>query len=341
MSVTSELGNAKSPIGRFFRDTLPNTRETLAEVRRILGGTVVRHLADDAGSTPYSQVGIAIDYRIRYHFAPHPRSGGWTVAGLGAEYVTQREDGVPHPALIGSNLNAFALSSSCVRQFFEELEGVVQRISPHRRPPTQDEERTLARFCLVLAALEAVIRGGVRAWPPPWFGDALPDSAGELLNLVPDDWVEDAAALGAAFANRHPAWLGSAAAVLNPVFVASADVGGGDADLIADRCLWEIKTERRARGMWLYQPLCYALLDYGDEYGIQSVGLLLPRHDTQISWPIEELITRLSGQDGLVLSDLRERFQGIVQEHADELQKAQQARIVRKLGLAEPSGRVP
>ena len=279
---------------------------------------------------------MAIDYRIRYHFAPHPRSGTRSVAESGVEFVTRREDGTIHSAVIGTSLDTFALRSSCVLDFFEELERAVDKIGPDRQRPTQAGERTLARFCLVLAAFEAVWRGGTRAWPPPWFGKTPPDSADDLLALVPDDWVEDVAALGAAFAKRHSAWLGSADAVPNPVFAGSVEIGGADADLIANRCLWEIKTERRPGGMWLYQPLGYALLDYQNKYAVQGVGLLLPRHDAQISWPIEELITRLSGRGGLSLSDLRQRVRRIVEDQSAELREARLARILKKFEVDSP-----
>ena len=169
------------------------------------------------------------------------------------------------------------------------------------------QERTLAPFCLVLAALEAVQRGGTRAWPPPYFGDTLPHSAADLLASVPDEWVEDAACLGTAFSARYPEWQG-ANAELNPEFAGSADIDGADADLIADGCLWEIKTTKRqgGQGAWLHQLLGYALLDYEDQYAIERVGLLLPRHNTQVSWPIRELIAAMSGRDDLELADLRE-----------------------------------
>lgn len=121
--------------------------------------------------------------------------------------------------------------------------------------------------------------------------------------------MSDAAALGAAFAERYPEWHG-ADAVLNPQFAGSIDIGGADADLITDGCLWEIKTTRqpRAQGEWLRQLPGYVLLDYEDEHAIDRVGLLLPRQGTRFSWPLTELIAELSERDDLDLATLRERF---------------------------------
>ena len=146
----------------------------------------------------------------------------------------------------------------------------------------------------------------------------MPETVEELLAAVPDDWVRDAAALGAAFSLQYEAWRGSDA-VLNPKFSGSTDIGGGDADLIIDGCLWDIKTTTQgAKSIHIYQILGYALLDYADEFAIERVGLIFPRQDTQVSWRIGELIERLSGRDDLRLPELRERFREVCGELRDE-----------------------
>lgn len=253
-----------------------------------------------------------MDYRIRYHFAVTPARE--FVAFHGALLVIRPEEvKLPPPAIARAALIAeeSKLTHACVAGFFEALDLTVDVIAPHQRHPDEAEERGLARLCLVLAAFESAFRNPY-AWPPPWLGDARPESAQELLALEPDDWVEDAAALGSVFAERYPEWHG-ADAVLNPNFAGSIDIGGADADLITDGCLWEIKTTkaRRAQGEWLRQLLGYVLLDYEDEHAIERVGLLLPRQSTRFSWPAGELIAELSGRDDLDLATLRERFRRI------------------------------
>ena len=296
MSLTSELDRKESPVRRFLRETFPHTRGPLAACREALREPLVADLPAGVHPSAYGQIGTATDYRIRYHFAITP----WRefVAGRGARLLAKA-------ALIREDST---LTHACVAGFFRALDLAVAAIAPQRRRPDEAEERDLGRFCLVLAAFELAVRNP-RAWPPPYFGDARPDSAPELLALVPDDWVEDAAALGSAFAERYPAWHGTGA-VLNPTFAGSRDIGGADADLITDGCLWEIKTTkgRGAQGEWLHQLLGYVLLDYEDEHAIDRVGLLLPRQDTKVSWPVRELIAELSGRDDLDLPILRERF---------------------------------
>ena len=116
--------------------------------------------------------------------------------------------------------------------------------------------------------------------------------------------------------------------MLNPRFAGSRDVGGSDADFIAENCLWEIKTERRPGRSWLDQLLGYTLLDYEDTYAIDRVGVLLPRHDAQVSWPIRELIARLSGRNDLELGALREQFRTICEPIGEKRGAAILARIL-------------
>ncbi len=280
-------------------------------------------LGEGVSGGAYSQIGLAIDYRIRYHFAiTDPRE---LVAFPGALLVA----GMLHPPGAEWSIpERFQLTEVCVDGFLETLDLAVSAIAAHRRQPTDAEERTLARLCLVLAAFEAVRRRGARAWPPPYFGESPPESADELLDLVPDDWVDDAAALGAAFSDRYVSWRGADES-LNPKFAGSVDIGGADADLIADSCLWEIKTGRR-EGWWLHQLLGYALLDYDDAYGIDRVGVLLPRHNTQVSSPIRDLIAAMSGRSDLELADLRERFRSVCEGVREEQEEEAAAAVDRR-----------
>ncbi len=312
MSLTSELDRKESPVRRFLRETFPYTRGPLAACREALRAPLVADLPAGAHPGAYGQVGTAMDYRIRYHFAVTPPRE--LVAFRGALLVIRPgEVPLPPPAMARAALirEDSTLTRACVAGFFGALDLAVDKIGPHQRGVDEVEERALSRFCLVLAAFESAFRNS-RAWPPPYFGDARPDSAPELLALVPDDWMEDAAALGAAFADRYPAWRGTAA-TLNPQFAGSIDIGGADADLITDGCLWEIKTTKvsGAQGEWFRQLLGYVLLDYEDEHAIDRVGLLLPRQGTRFSWPVSDLIAELSGRDDHDLMTLREHFRRI------------------------------
>lgn len=317
MSLTSELNRRDSPVKRFFRETFPNTREPLAQVRSALRNNELIHRLDP-GAPPhaYGQIGAAIDYRIRYSFAPTPAPG--LVAWRGAWAIA---DALPRdvPSFVLDVLREFQemipedtprLPGPVIAEFFNGLAMTVKLIAPHQRMPDPDEERALARLCLMLAAFEAVYRA--LAWPPAFLRDELPASATDLLSAVPDDWVEDVADLSTAFSRRYPEWRG-AAAILNPTFEGSADIGGADADFILDGCLWDIKTTKTDGGQstHIYQLLGYALLDYDDQFGIERVGLLFPRQDAAVQWPLPRLIRTLSGRD-LDLRGLRQQFRAVI-----------------------------
>lgn len=148
-------------------------------------------LGDGVSGVGYSYVGRAIDYRIRYHFAITPIEDLWAFEG--ALLVLGEGRSIP---------TRFQLTEACVGGFLTTLDLTVAAIAAHRRHPAYAEERTLARLCLALGALEAVARAGPVDWPPPYFGESLPETEEELLACVPADWVEDAAALSAAFVER-------------------------------------------------------------------------------------------------------------------------------------------
>ena len=311
LTLERETRSAASPVGRFLRETFPHMRGTLVACRPALRAPLLSRPPGDIASR---QIGMAVDYRIRYHFAIMPwrelaasRAVGFVVRPREARTETPGSRGLPVA-------DSSRLSEACVSGFFMTLKVVLGTIAPHQRRPTAFQERAIARFCLILAALETLYRARHPAWPPPYFGDAPPGNAEALLALVPDSWVEDAAILGAAFAERYRSWQGTEAA-LNPSLAGSADVGGADADLVSDGCLWDIKTTTRrgAEGRWLRQLLGYVLLDYDDELAIERVGLLLPRQDTRVNWALSELIPELTGRDDRGLPALRASFREVCQ----------------------------
>ncbi len=122
-------------------------------------------------------------------------------------------------------------------------------------------------------------------------------SVDKLLSIAERDWVEDLAAQSRLFHERaagrltEPCWL-------NPTFEGSNDVGGADADLILGSALIDIKATVNPKigRPWLWQLLGYALLDYSDQYGIDTVGVYLSRQGHFLEWPIEALVIEISPQ---------------------------------------------
>jgi len=103
-------------------------------------------------------------------------------------------------------------------------------------------------------------------------------------------------------------------AVLNPTFDGSLDVGGADADLIVDGCLLEVKTTVDPRALpskVVYQLLGYVLLDYSNEFVIDSVGFYLARQAILVRWPLGELLTGIVGRR-VSLPRLRREFRTLL-----------------------------
>ena len=132
------------------------------------------------------------------------------------------------------------------------------------------------------------------------------------LALADEVAVADICNLAAAFMQTQTGLLGGSHC-LNPTFSGSRDVGGADADLVANGCLIEIKTtiERRLDRRWAYQLLGYALLDYGDDHHITEVGFYLSRVPALVKWDLEALLTEAAGRR-VDVAELRAELQQLL-----------------------------
>ncbi|MGH2559951.1 MAG: hypothetical protein ACRDJH_12865 [Thermomicrobiales bacterium] len=72
MSLTSHLKNPSSPVHAFFQDRFPNTREVVRECRARLAGVETILPPVSTEQYPYSLIGMAFDYRLRFYFAETP-----------------------------------------------------------------------------------------------------------------------------------------------------------------------------------------------------------------------------------------------------------------------------
>ena len=154
MSLTSHLATPASPVTRFVEFAAPlvapgNRQGPLGNALDGLLGlqTIPRSLVIPpvSGANP-GTVGAAIDYRLRYHLAP-----------------CASHDFVAHHAklLLGRR------GSGVERQLdwcFANLDEVAASLAPAGKRLGDDDEALLARYCVVLAALEAVYRSD---WTPP------------------------------------------------------------------------------------------------------------------------------------------------------------------------------
>jgi hypothetical protein len=96
----------------------------------------------------------------------------------------------------------------------------------------------------------------------------------------------------------------------NPSFVGSIDVGGADADFIADGVLYDIKCSRVKRPMLsehLLQVLGYMLLDYHHRYELSGIGFYYARQKLRIRMPIDQVLSLFYNPD---LTFLRQNLAG-------------------------------
>lgn len=205
-----------------------------------------------------------------------------------------------------------ALSKVIVDGFFHSLEDTLAQLSPAGRRLDRSDEELLARYCVVLSRFEQIFRMG--GDPNSLLFALGPEpTVSELLAIAEDSWIEDLCSMSWLFYDRCNDLL-SGDVVLNPIFTGSTDIGGGDADLIVNGCLIDIKAtvNPKVSKDWLYQLIGYSLLDYNDEFGIQKVGIYFTRQGILLQWFLQDLIEDLSGGPSLGLPELRKQFQGML-----------------------------
>lgn len=307
MSLTSHLKDPKSPIGQFIRQHGSQT----ASITRITNPQLRSTETINPGFDPwvYGQLGMALDYRIRYFFAVTPSQQLVAYTGASMLPVQISESGYPIES---------PYSFELIEAFFTRLDAFLETIQPVGRQLEAEAERMLARYCFVLGLFEGVYRSG-RYMDGLLMVPAPKKSVDELLAIADDAWIDDLCALSAVFYERGHHLL-SLPFTLNPTFVGSQDVGGADADIIVNRCLIEIKSSIRARidASWLHQLLGYLLLDYKDQQRFRSVAIYMARQGLLLTWPLSDFLRSLTGDAQISLAQLRQEFCALCQQQSRE-----------------------
>ena len=292
---------ADNAIRRFFYDNLPNTRGFVQEQNRQLSQTeTIRPEEPLDQSLPFGELGMAIDYRLRYYFAVTPNRDmvAWKKLRLYRRTLEK----------------TYSLTPTLIESFFIDLDTFVDEIPPVGRKLGIVQERRLNRFCFVLALFEQISRIG----PHPrnlLFAQRNTSSVADLLGIPEDLWIDDLCALSRAFYEAYRERL-TDPVCLNPTFTGSAHIGGADADLILGNSLLEIKTTvtPAITKAMLYQLIGYVLLDYEDEYQLKEVGIYMSRQATTLKWNLPELLDRLHRKSSAPpLDQLRQQFESAVQ----------------------------
>lgn len=281
LSLSSHLENRGSPVRRWLEERFPETRGVTREANRQLRGGEPSCPIPRVAEADASLVGTAIDYLLRARL--RVTSIGRTVATNAVQFLSR------DPTI---DMRAIEIEREAVTG--------IKRLRPSRRDLTDSEWRELCVYCLVLARFEQFLRIG----PIPAVEERLIAPLRRCLGL--DDFVplaftsatiQDLEQVGRAAWEEHGSWRNARPLVLNPPFEQSMALGGADADLIVGRRLIDLKattTPGIVGRFELWQLLGYALADTNDEYGIREVGIAALRWRSDISWPVEELLSELA-----------------------------------------------
>lgn len=324
VGLTRHLQDLESPVRRWLIGQFPNLRAYLKELRKDLPGPASPTIRPD-GPVPWTTIGVAFDYRLRYYFAGTPPRElvAWCGAALTLEQYMLAED-PDHPALWREpaeasgfqvsglpDLDDPAVSDTLPVAFFRHLDRLIAELAPAGRRLAPDDEEHLDRACVALELFDEVFRALLQPGSP-----LIRLNSGsrvdELLDIAQLAWLTDLAALSYGFYERFADHLADPVA-LNPTFTGSPDVGGADADLILDGCLLEIKATVTPKlyQAWLLQLLGYALLDYDDAYRIDRLGIYLARQCHLMTWPLKTVLDGIAGPGRASLTDLRGEFRRV------------------------------
>jgi len=264
VSLKTELQKAGTPLRVWLDERLPYVNRPRGKVATSLRG--VTPCLPAAEKPAWMLLGSAISARLVWQIAP----GEQTMVQAGAGYV-MAETANPKLALF--------------------VPGLL------RRPVSEVSADVAARASVWAGVFDGWGRVGVHGrdrWAAMLSSISDPDA---MLAAVDDYLAADVAAVAI---RSSPAveQCRTATIIAGPTFAGSHPVGGADADLVCGTNLVEIKAHKDPTipGRDIWQLACYALLDFDDRYGIDTMTLLSARQGTLVSWSLDCLLTELAGE---------------------------------------------
>lgn len=156
MSLTSHLKQPQSPVYQFLAKGFPGATAFAKKVNQGLEGI---ETIRPSHTVPYSTIGTALDYRIRYYFqlTPHQELVAWHGACLLYHTIASPDrDAEVHVSY--ADENGEPLFGEELMDFFSSLDTMLRRSAPVGRRLDRPQEELLARYCVVLALFEEVQR---------------------------------------------------------------------------------------------------------------------------------------------------------------------------------------
>ena len=289
MSLTSEIVSKDSWLNRFFKDEFGQlTRFVKRE------GPAIKALPAKVPLGARGQaalVGTSFDYRVRL----------------------QLDDNIGESPVLAQGIQRMHRVGSGLGRSIDDI--WADRTERLLCETPAGNEFVLARASVILAWLDIAYRSGGR-----WSAGMKAIARGidrhgsrgwdRFLAAVDDDVAGEVAALFAVARERLP----TAGVLCGPKFAGSRAVGGADADLIVDNCLYDIKTTvnpRKTLPEDLRQLIGYALLDWDNKYALDRVGFYYSRQATCMSWPLSRLLIDCTGMESADLPSLRGRVRAL------------------------------
>ena len=189
-------------------------------------------------------------------------------------------------------------------EFFASLDAWLATHQTVRTRLSESEENELNRYCVAMAMMDPLVRAGRGS-------EELNFYRHKLLEIADDVILADMRKLSWRFFDEWESeGMFDKPFVLGPRFDGSRDIGGADADLIVDRCLYDIKTSKHAKIPleFLRQLIGYVLLDYSDEYELDSIGLYMSRQGLTCKWDLNDALVALTDHGFKTLPDMRDEL---------------------------------
>ena len=340
MSLSSELARPDSAVRGFLEANFPEMDGLRERWNKVIGG-IEPVTPNRPGRPPYSTIGTAFDYRLRFAFDAGSDIGellatipaqilsllasddGPFIAGPKGPFVLRPTLEIlnERPPDLDLDLKLFAAIRGIrlpdigvgvlLPEYFSMLTDDLARLAPSAKRLQPEDEDLLDRHCYVLGLLDELFRGGYHIRSPLY--DTPPKTPPHDLLELGVPWSQDLAALYQLFWEKHRS-LFDLAAITNPHFAGSAAIGGADADLIVDHQLIEVKTTiKPTLGQdWVWQLIGYLLLDWDDTYEISGLGVYSSRHGVLTTWPLNEFLRHASSRKPRSVASLRDEFRKIV-----------------------------
>ena len=310
-SLTREIDNTSSPVRQFFDERFTSGLRDLQRRFRQAAPPMVVPPVPRAEANP-GTMGGAADWLLRFMVCPDP-SVDLAVAGA-AHLSPGMMMGVAEVAeMLGVTDLPGTLSMGT-----SPVSGSVHVFTGPVAGSSVDQE-LLARGCWALALATEAFRSEQAAATGPLAG--FPDRpllVDDLLALAPPAALDQLAGFRRVFettlipqlAARTGPWAAG------PTFAGSALIAA-DGDLIAAGLLLELKTSVKltlaVKDLW--QVIGYALLDFDDEYHLESVGIFSARYAYLATWGLGSLLADLAGH-AVSPQSVRDEFREVLVSHS-------------------------